>query len=211
MPSEQDRDAALRRIVEYTEAMGNSIEGEAEGSTDDGRPLSGYQIRHGSHTIVVATVPGWEYFTVLYQTNVAHRIALHRAVDEQAPADGENVEIELDPTAIQDATAELREHLADEDLAELRAEFVRAVAQVTPTVALDLTTEDSLVTGFQAQTKLFPYREDFDIQEFAETVQTTVTAGWIGQEYLADAYDLAELVEGDIAASSSDGEPAMFQ
>jgi|GEM_PF-5955308 len=211
MPSEDDRDRALRRIVEYTEAMGNSIAGEAEGQTDDGRPLSGYRVQQGNHTLVVATVPGWEYFTVLYQYDVAKSVAVRRAVGEQAPSGGGEVQIELDQAGVEAAADDLRAHVGDADLAALRMEFIQSVSSVAPQAGIDIDVDGSLIRGFKLQTKLFPYREGFDVADYADRVQETVTAGWVAKEFLVDAYDLGELVDAEFATGSSDGEPAMFQ
>lgn len=213
MPSEDDREAALRRIVEFTEGMGNAIQGQAEGQTDDGRPLEGYQIQHGSHHLVVATVAGWEYFTVIYQHHLPQDIAVQRVAEEEvrSPAPSGEIEVTLDQQAIEDATDELRSHVEGVNLRDVRTRFTRTVAQIGGHQGIELQTDGDLIVGVQIKSKLFPYRDGFDIAEYERTVQQTVTAGWVAKEFLIDAYDIADLTASDLGTDPSDDDPKMFQ
>jgi hypothetical protein len=211
MPNEDDREAALRRIVEYAEQIGDTIRGEAEGQTGDGRPVEGYRIDHGGHDVLLTTAPGWEYFAVLYQVDLGQRLAVQRALDDRPGTVSGNVEIELGQGDLQAAVEELREHVEETDLAAVRAEFVRTVTGVYAKAGVDVGTDGDLIHRFDLTAKLFPYRESFDVAAFEAAVQQTVTAGWAGREFLIDAYGLSDLLDGGIAQPSGDGGRGMFQ
>lgn len=210
MPTEEALQSALRRIVEYTEAMGNTVQGEAEGQTDDGRTIEGYQIQHGDHSLAVVTAPGWEYFNVTYQVDLVRHLAIQRAVSETSQsAQSGQVSVELDQRDLKRAADRLAEETESVDRREVRVGFARTVAQVTGESAVNVQNEGELVTGFQLNTKFFPYRDGFDLEEYATKVQQTVTAGWVANEYLVDAYGLDGLGDRELTSESPGG--AMFQ
>lgn len=210
MPTDEELQSALRRIVEYTEAMGNSVQGEAEGQTDDGRVIEGYRIQHGDHSLAVITAPGWDYFNVTYQVDLVRHLAVQRAVSETSQsAQSGQVSVELDQRDLQRAADRLAEETESVDRRQVRVEFARTVAQVSGEVAVNVQNEGDLVTGFQINAKCFPYRDGFDIDEYASKVQQTVTAGWVANEYLVDAYGLDGLGAQDVASDSPNG--PMFQ
>ncbi|MFB6354850.1 MAG: hypothetical protein ABEJ92_12285 [Halobacteriales archaeon] len=210
MPTEAELQSALRRVVEYTEAMGNTVQGEAEGQTDDGRAIEGYQIQHGDHSLAVVTAPGWDYFNVTYQVDLVRQLAVQRAVSETSQsAQSGQVSVELEQRDLQRAADRLAEETDSMDRRGVRVGFARAVAQVTGEGAVNVQNDGDLVTGFQINTKFFPYRDGFDLEEYATKVQRTVTAGWVANEYLVDAYGLDGLGERELSSESPGGD--MFQ
>lgn len=211
MSSEDDRERALREIVELTEQIGASVQGEADGQTEDGRPLEGYEVQHGEHNLAIITVPGWEYFQVIYQLDLPRDIAIQQAVSNQSTSQAMPTEVEVNQQDIQQATEDLQSHVEDYDLSDIRVEFTQMVAQVNSTAALDPQLDGQLIRGFQLSTKIFPYRDRFDIADFEAKVQDTVTAGWIATEFLSDAYNLEELVEEDMTSRTTDLDSGMFQ
>ncbi len=211
MVKEEEVNKALKQIVNFTKKMGNSIQGEAQGKTGDGQPIEGYNIQHGGHTVNVVTVPGSEYFSIIYPFNIPQNIALQRKASNKSQSELQSRNINIDKKDIQKATNDFKEYISEFDFKNIRMEFARTVSMVSSKAALEIETEGNIIKGFQIKTKLFPYRDGFNIAEFEEKIQETVTTGWTAREFLQDKYKLDEFIEGDISHQPTTRDTDMYQ
>lgn len=199
MPTQQEIGDALRRINRLVDDTGDEIEQDIEGETGEGASIEGYEVLHGGHTYQVVTSPVWEHFLVRYEYDFLEKVAALRALEGAEPpieiqiADGDKIEV----------AAELREDLDEAQFREVRQGLIDRLS--APSLGAGLETHDAFVYGFTVRARLYPYEEEISRAEFYDAVQSVVSLGWKGQEYLEHSYSLHDRVDRDALPNGDSG------
>lgn len=209
MPTNQEFNEALQRVVRFIEDSGDETAGQVDGQTDAGHPLSGYMCQHGNHAVQVVGCPVWDYFLARNTFDLSQLLAAQRATGGNPPDSGE---VELTEEQVQDARDELSERLERDEHEELRVELVKATSR--PNLAANLMAFDHPgVYGYNIDSKLYLYDDGFELGDFGKEIQSVVSVGWLGKEILLDGYDIREelaFVEEEPTPEIDEG-PTAFQ
>ncbi|MDY6775362.1 MAG: hypothetical protein SV253_04705 [Halobacteria archaeon] len=199
MPSQREFDTKLRELSNYVERIGDEVTGEVEGEAD-GSPLHGYECDHGGHKYRIIGTQDWEYFILRYSYQIYGDYAvaqkLQRAEVPEASEDQEvNINVDLTDQDLQNAKQELYQQLSQEsqeEVAQVRQKMIQMLS--TPESAISFVPDDSQqIHGFNIDRKIFPYSERFCLSEFNRSVQTVVSLGFKGVEYLKNSYGIRSI------------------
>ncbi|XGI84102.1 hypothetical protein ACEU6E_02320 [Halorutilales archaeon Cl-col2-1] len=199
MPSQREFDTKLRELSNYVERIGDEVTGEVEGEAD-GSPLHGYECDHGGHKYRIIGTQDWEYFILRYSYQIYGDYAvaqkLQRAEVPEASENQEvNINVDLTDQDLQNAKEELYQQLSQEsqeEVAQVRQKMIQMLS--TPESAISFVPDDSQqIHGFNIDRKIFPYSERFGLSEFNRSVQTVVSLGFKGVEYLKNSYGIRNI------------------
>lgn len=190
METESELQASLEEITSLVHRISDTVEDEISGKTNDGNPIRGLSCKHGDHLYLIFGAVGHEFFTIRYPVNVDHNIAFRRKVGDSAQISERDV-------------MEAREFLdskldeVDPDLRrEIRVNLIQMLSTGASAISLN-TTKQLNIHGFDVDTKIFPQAPSFDVWNFERSVQSTISLGWVGKDYIGMAYGLKEDDQGD--------------
>lgn len=186
MTGDQSFEQVLRTIAGEIETIGDEIQEQVSGQTDQGAPIEGYACLRGSHQYTVVGSPVWEFFQVTYEYDAIQDEAIASAAKE-AITDGETgeIEIELTDTHLQEARQRLITRMEESENTELRLELIKWLSQ--PDCALELQTDDQdRPIGFQLTRKLFVYDDGLTPAALNRSVQTVVSLGLTGTQLMSE-------------------------
>ncbi|MFB6210231.1 MAG: hypothetical protein ABEI76_01705 [Halobacteriales archaeon] len=212
MTTEQTFDQRLRAIAGDIDTIGDQIQEQVSGQTDQGAPIEGYACQRGSHQYTVVGSPVWDFFRVSYEYDAIQDEAVAAAVSQAVKADesGE-VEIELTEAMLHDARDRLVSRIDDETSTDLRLELIKWLAQ--PDCALDLQTDDrNRPLGFQLSRKLFVVEETISPTDLNRAVQTVVSLGLKGTQLMSERLGIEGIDQpGSGTVDVDEWETRMFQ
>jgi len=177
---------ALNQVTRYVKTIGDEIEEEIEGETEDGIPITGYSCSHGTHTYLILATEEDVYFNIQYPVSIDHAVAIKRA-----PNQGEVQISQSDINSARDYIENKLEAVPQSMRREIRTNLIHIISREGVAANLD-TTKSINIHGFQLNKKIFPFDKSFNISKFEDTVQRIVNLGWVGKDYLADAYGIKE-------------------
>lgn len=200
-PSQQAVDEALREIDGLIESIGDQTVGTLNAVTDDDQNVTGRQVKHGGHVYAVIASPAFRHVKIQASFDAAEAIAISEV---QESTGGQAQKVQPSQAAIQSARSDLRDDMDSDEISRIRSELINRVS-VDDTV-IQLTPEgDAFTTGFAVEDRLFVYDRDIELPEFSSRVQSAINVMWRGKEFLVDAYDVRDAVNG------GQSEPRAFQ
>jgi hypothetical protein len=203
MPADEDFENALRRIEEYIQRTGDTVQANIDTTTEGEIRVQGYLCSHGSHTFQVLGTRDWEHFVVRYPLRVDQLLAIRQK--SQQPT-GE--ELRITQEEIQAGRERLDEALSQKDrgeLRELRLNLIQLLAEGSCIVNLD-TTAQLQIHGFDLDKQIYVYEDRFELSDFHEAVQRVINLGWIGRDLLLEGYGFTESISAESGASPSPGD-----
>ncbi|MFB6299530.1 MAG: hypothetical protein ABEH65_04645 [Halobacteriales archaeon] len=193
MTTDQTFDQALKAIAGDIETIGDRIQEQVSGQTDQGAPIEGYACQRGTHQYTIVGSPVWEFFRIGYEYDAIQDEAVAVAAREaiEAGETGE-VDIEITETMLQDARQRLVDRSDADTGTDLRLELIKWLSQ--PDCALDLRTDDqNRPLGFELTRKLFVYDGGVTPTALNRAVQTVVSLGLTGSQIMSERLGIEEI------------------
>lgn len=195
-PSQQDVDAAIRRVDDLIDSIGDEINQPINATADDGTSVTGRQVQHGDFTYNVLAAPGNPSVQLQFPYNATQDLAVARArSDGGQQVHGGPAQVNVGPQQIEQSKQELRDAVDDDDLAEMRQGVLDRAS--VPPYSLKFEMDEEAIYGFAVKADLYLYAEDVSVREFGEKAQGIVSLGWKAQSYLAHEYDIGGLADTD--------------
>lgn len=199
--------ASKKQILEVIETLKNQVERSGyelveveefeEEHEDEIRDFHRVVLHSGGHNVAVQGAVGFDYFTVFYPYYFAS--AISDSIDEnQAQAVFEDTETPEDKDELKSKAAiRLLEQIDSKKMSQLDYELSKQVS--SPLTGYEMwRTEEGAIYGFHIEKKIFPFEEDYSLNQFNEAVQAVISQGMSGRKFLDRVFNI-DLPEGETA------------
>jgi hypothetical protein len=186
--SQTEVDEALRNVDDLIDRIGDQVTG-SRNEQADGNAYTIREAQHGDHGYQVIASPSIGYLELRSGFNAVEALAKDMAV-ANARSGGQ---VQVSDRVVNSARRTVKEQSEDVDQQAVEDGLYRRASQNG--VAIDLDSQDGVLTAFIASTKLFVYDEELSPSEFNQSVQSVINATVGGRAYLINEYDLAAALD----------------
>lgn len=192
-PTRVEVNEVLDELEGHVRSTGSTIARDVSMTAEDGTPLIGRVVQHGSHQYSIVGEVGSPEVRLEYEFNLVEALAA-----EQAEADSQ----ELDGDIIEQVGQDLRESTTSDHRKRVANGLRDRIAQ--PPLAPTGLVAGDFAYGFNLKDYLYPYHDMPSVTEFSDRSQTLVTTAWNGQQYLLEEYNVHDLLDGDADGDAED-------
>lgn len=179
----------LAQIVDWIQRTDREIIDDIDDTTEEGVPVSGFRVSHGTDELLIYTIEGIGFFFIQFEFSIIPSVAAKIAITEKAATQdgGDEVEIQVTPEHHQQAQQRIAQKNAtrEEGLQKLHYKLVQQLAH--PDAGYRIRDDLNGPHGFEIKRKLFV--DDSTISEFNRACQTVISLGIVPRETIAKAYN----------------------
>lgn len=182
-------DDALSRVEDHVETIGGTVAGPISESpviAPDNPEIHGFDCRHGTEPYLITALEDDAYFSIRFPRSIIFTVAdqlsdetLRQFSKNSDLKEGEREQAALDWI-----------HQADEELlGEIHFHLRERLSE--PEVAFTSNSSDKMAPlSFEVSRKIFPYSDSLDVTEFNNSVQSVVSVGVMGMNYISTVFNL---------------------